>query len=55
MLALNTWIRGLSRSYCTGRIEIAPARVKSGVGKVGLTITGRGVAGGFVTVTIRFC
>src|SRR5918993_3957263 len=51
---LKTWTRGVSRSHCTGRIEIAPARVKSGVGNVGLTMTGRGVAGGLVTVTIRF-
>jgi hypothetical protein len=33
---------------------MAPARSNGGLGKVGLMITGRGVAGGFVTVTIRF-
>ena len=28
--------------------------MNGGFGKVGLMMTGRGVAGGFVTVTIRF-
>ena len=41
-------------SYWIGRMERAPSREKSGTGKVGFGITGRGVAGGLVTVTIRF-
>src|SRR5688572_27071873 len=54
MLAFHTCTRGLSRSHWIGRIDMLPPRV-NGLGNVGLAITGRGVAGGFVTVTIRFC
>ena len=36
-------------------MDVAPARLKGGVGNVGLAITGRGVNGGLVIVTIRFC
>jgi len=53
-LRFHTWTRGSSMSYWIGRMERAPRREKSGTGKVGLGITGRGVAGGLVTVTIRF-
>ena len=38
-----------------GRMDSAPARPKSGFGKVGFAMTGRGVKGGFVMVTMRFC
>ena len=36
-------------------MERAPRAPKVGVGKVGFAMTGRGVKGGLVTVTIRFC
>jgi hypothetical protein len=45
---------GFSRSYWMGRIDCDPV-ANEGTGKMGLAMTGRGVAGGFVTVTIRFC
>src|SRR5205814_8190498 len=54
-LTLPMCRRGFSRFHWTGRIELPTPRSNGGVGNVGLAITNRGVAGGFVTVTIRFC
>ena len=54
-LTFHMCSRGLSRSHCTGRIELPTPRSNGGFGNVGLAMTNRGVAGGFVTVTIRFC
>ena len=42
-------------SYWMGRTEIPPARSNGGTGNVGAPMTTRGVAGGFVTVTINSC
>src|SRR6059036_3496912 len=51
--ACQTCTRGFSRSHCTGRIVLPMPREKSGFGNDGLAMMNRGVAGGFVTVTIR--
>ena len=47
-------MRGVSMSHCTGRIELTMP-VNDGCGNDGLAMIGRGVAGGFVTVTISVC
>ena len=53
-LTFQTCTRGLSRSHWTGRIEWA-TRARSGGRERRVRDHGRGVAGGLVTVTIRFC
>ncbi len=55
MLTFQTWIDGVSTSHCTGRIDRPEVRSNGGFGKVGVWYTTRGVSGGLVTVTIRFC
>src|SRR4051794_16931 len=61
MLKLYTWTRGFSMSHCTGRIVLPTPRSNGATGNVRLVNVAllamlmRGVAGGFVTVTIRFC
>ena len=50
----HTCTRGLSSSYWMGRMVLPRPRSKGGTGKVGLAMLTRGVAGGLVTVTIRF-
>ena len=54
-LTFQTWTCGVSTSHCTGRTDRPDVRSNGGFGNVGLGNTTRGVAGGFVTVTIRFC
>ena len=54
-VAFHICRRGLSRSHCTGLMVLPTPRSNGGDGNVGFAITNRGVAGGLVTVTIRFC
>jgi len=54
-LTFQTCSRGEVRSHCIGRIVLPTPRSNGGVGNAGLAMTNRGVAGGLVTVTIRFC
>src|SRR6266508_11611 len=54
-LTFQTCNRGFSRSHCTGLIVLPTPRSNGGLGNAGLAMTNRGVAGGFDTVTIRFC
>src|SRR5690349_14737081 len=54
-LMFHTCRLGLSRLYSIGRTDGMELAAKLGRGKLGLAMTGRGVQGGLVTVTIRFC
>ena len=54
-LTFHTCTCGVSTSHCIGRIERPDVRSNGAFGNVGFANTTRGVAGGLVTVTIRFC
>src|SRR6266540_6449362 len=54
-LTFHTCTCGVSMSHCIGRIERPDVRSNGAFGKVGFANTTRGVAGGLVTVTMRFC